>query len=38
MPGVCIEMGLLGFLALVRLPIGGFPAPTNLIFRCQLGF
>ena len=31
----CIEVSLL---ALMRLPIGGFPAPTALIFRCQLGF
>ena len=35
MPGVCIEVALL---ALMTLPIGGFPAPTALIFRCQLGF
>ena len=31
-------MGLLGVSALMRLPIGGFPAPTALSFGCQLGF
>ena len=38
MPGGCIKVALLSLLALMRVPIGGFPAPTALIFRCQLGF